>query len=158
MEKMLSLEVLNNVSEIDIVYKRKANCKIAERPLISSSSDAYQVFLHYWNGDKIDLLEEFKVIFLNRGNRVMQLLPVSQGGLTGTVADPRVILGAALKVAACSVIISHNHPSGNLRPSKADKELTTRIKSAANYFDIKLLDHLIISQEGYYSFLDEGLL
>lgn len=158
MERMLSIEELNNVSEIDIVYKRKAKCKMSQRPLISSSNDAYQVFLHYWNIDKIELVEEFKLIFLNRANRVMQLLPVSQGGVTGTVADPRLIIGAALKIAACSIILSHNHPSGSIRPSKADEELTAKIKSAANYFDMKLLDHLVISAEGYYSFADEGLL
>jgi DNA repair protein RadC len=158
MEKNLSLEVLNNVSEIDIVYKRKVTCKVSERPLISSSSDGYKVCLHYWNQDKIDLLEEFKVLFLSRANRVLQILPVSQGGITGTVADPRLILAAAIKVAACSMILVHNHPSGNLKPSRADEELTSKIKGAAGYFDIKVLDHLIITSEGYYSFADEGLL
>lgn len=158
MEKNLPLEVLNNVSEIDIVYKRKVTCKVSERPLISCASDGYQVCLHYWNGDKIDLLEEFKVLFLSRANRVLQILPLSQGGMTGTVADPRLILAAAVKVAACAMILVHNHPSGSLKPSKADEELTFKIRAAANYFDIKVLDHLIITSEGYYSFTDEGLL
>ncbi|HMU47541.1 MAG TPA: JAB domain-containing protein [Chitinophagaceae bacterium] len=158
MENMLSIEVLNNVSEIDIVYKRKATCKASQRPLISSSADGYKVCLHYWNPDKIDLIEEFKVLFLNRANRVLQILPVSQGGITGTVADPRLILAGAIKVAACSMILVHNHPSGHLKPSRADEELTSKIKQAATYFDIRTLDHLIISPEGYYSFADEGLL
>lgn len=158
MENKLSLDVLNNVSEIDIVYKKKAICKAAERPLISSSSDGYKVCLHYWNPDKIDLLEEFKVLFLSRANRVLQILPISQGGLTGTVADPRLILAGALKIAACAMILVHNHPSGNLKPSRADEELTCKIKEAARYFDIKVLDHLIITSEGYFSFADEGLL
>jgi len=158
MENMLSLEVLNNVSEIDITYKRKAKCKMSERPLISSSADAYKIFLHYWNDDKIDLLEEFKVLFLNRSNRVMQILAVSQGGLTGTVADPRLILGAALKIAACSMVLGHNHPSGSLKPSRADEELTRKINEASKYFDIKVLDHIIVCSESYFSFADEGLL
>jgi len=158
MESMLSLEVLNNVSEIDIVYKRKTKCLMSDRPLISTSADAYKVFLHYWNGDKIDLLEEFKVIFLNRSNRVMQIFTVSQGGITGTVADARLILGAAVKIAACAMILAHNHPSGSMKPSRADEELTRKIKEAAGYFDIKVLDHVIISPENYYSFADEGLL
>lgn len=158
MEKKFSLEVLNNVSEIDIVYKKKATCKASQRPMISSSSDGYKVCLHYWDQDKIELLEEFKVLFLSRANRVFQILPVSQGGITGTVADPRLILAAALKVASCSIILVHNHPSGSLKPSRADEELTWKIKEAAKYFDIKVLDHLIISSEGYYSFADEGLL
>ena len=114
--------------------------------------------MHYWNHDKIELLEEFKVLFLNRANRVLQILPVSQGGMTGTVADPRLILAAAVKIAACSMIMVHNHPSGNLKPSKADEELTFKIRAAARYFDINVLDHLIITSEGYYSFGDEGLL
>lgn len=158
MENNLSLQVLNNVSEIDIVYKRKATCKASERPLISSSSDGYKVCLHYWNQDKIELLEEFKVLFLSRANRVLQILPVSQGGITGTVADPRLILAAAIKLATCAMILVHNHPSGSLKPSRADEELTSKIKEAAKYFDIKVLDHLIITSEGYYSFADEGLL
>lgn len=158
MEKKFSLAELNNVSEIEIVYKRKVACKVSERPQISTSSDGYEVFLHYWNDGKIELLEEFKVLFLNRSNRVLQLFPVSIGGLTGTVADPRLILAAAIKLTACSMILAHNHPSGNLKPSRADEELTLKIKEAARYHDIKVLDHLIISAEGYFSFADEGLL
>ena len=158
MEKMPALDVLNNVSEIDIIYKRKVTCKASERPLVSSSADCFRICQHYWNQDKIELLEEFKVLFLSRANRVLQIFPVSQGGITGTVADPRLILGAALKVAACSMIFVHNHPSGSLKPSRADEELTYKIKEAAKYFDIKVLDHLIISSESYYSFADEGIL
>ena len=158
MEKKLSLEELNNVSEIDIVYKRKVNCKVTERPLIKSSSDVYEILLHYWDQDKIDLLEEFKVLFLNRSNRVLQIYNVSSGGITGTVADPRLILAVALKVGACSMMLAHNHPSTSLKPSKADEELTNKIKYAAQFHDIKVLDHVIVSSEGYYSFADEGVL
>ncbi len=158
MEKNLSLEELNNVSEIDIVYKRKCKCKASERPMIKTSKDGYELFLHYWNEDKIELVEEFKILLLNRANRVLQILPISQGGMTGTVADPRLILAAALKVAAVSILLCHNHPSGSLKLSRADEELTCKIKEAAKYFDIKVLDHLIITSEGYYSFTDEGLL
>lgn len=157
MEKKWSLEQLNNVSEIDIVYKRKVVCKASQRPLITTASDAYEVLIHYWNEDKIELLEEFKVLFLNRANRVLQLFTVSQGGITGTVADPRVILAVALKVAATSLILAHNHPSGSLKPSCADEELTHKIREAAKYFDLKVLDHLILSSESYFSFADEGL-
>lgn len=158
MENLPNLDLLNNVSEIDIIYKRKVSCKVSERPLVSASTDAYSICLHYWNVDKIELLEEFKVLFLNRSNRVLQLFPVSQGGITGTVADPRLILAAAVKLACCSMILVHNHPSGSLKPSRQDEELTQKIKGASAYFDIKVLDHLIITPEGYYSFADEGLL
>lgn len=157
MESSLSLETLNNVSEIEIIYRKKKTCKVSERPIIVTSQDAYKICLHYWNLDKIELLEEFKVLFLNRANRVLQILEVSQGGLTGTVADPRIILAAAVKVAACSMVLVHNHPSGSTKPSKADEELTSKIRTAASYFDIKVLDHLIITSETYLSFADEGL-
>jgi DNA repair protein RadC len=158
MEKKFSLEQLNNVSEIDIAYKRKATCKVSERPAVSSSADAYELLAHYWNPDKIELLEEFKVLFLNRSNKVLYILSLSQGGITGTVADPRLILGVAVKIAACNLILAHNHPSGSLQPSRADEELTYKIREAAKYFDIKVLDHVIITADGYLSFADEGLL
>jgi DNA repair protein RadC len=158
MEMKLSLEVLNNVSEIDIVYRRKTKCKVSERPQVSTSSDAYEILLHYWDDDKIDLLEEFKVLFLNRSNRVLQYISLSQGGITGTIADPRLILACALRIGSAALVLAHNHPSTSLKPSRADEELTHKIKTAAGYHDIKVLDHIIISSEGYFSFADEGLL
>ncbi|GAC1420210.1 MAG: JAB domain-containing protein [Flavisolibacter sp.] len=158
MENMLSLDLLNNVSEIDLIYKRKVQVRVSQRPLIGTSYEAYVLLLHYWNDNKIELVEEFKVLLLNRSSRVLQQYLVSSGGITGTVADPRLILIAALKVGACSIILAHNHPSGNLQPSKADEELTQKIKNGAAFLDIKVLDHLILSAEGYYSFADNGVL
>lgn len=102
--------------------------------------------------------EVFAVIFLNRANKINHFQIISQGGITGTVADPRIILRKALEEDAVSLILCHNHPSGSLKPSRADEELTHKIKEAAKYFDIKVLDHLIVSEAGYYSFADEGLL
>jgi DNA repair protein RadC len=102
--------------------------------------------------------EVFAVIFLNRAGRIKHFEIVSQGGLAGTVVDPRIIIKKALAEDAVSLIICHNHPSGNLKPSKADEELTAKIKLAAQYFDIKLLDHIIVSEEGHFSFADEGML
>lgn len=102
--------------------------------------------------------ELFAVIFLNRANKIKHFEVISRGGITGTVADPRMILKKALENGATSIILSHNHPSGNLNPSKADEELTQKIKMAAIYFDIKVLDHIIVSEEGYFSFADEGML
>ena len=98
------------------------------------------------------------MLFLNRSNRVLQIYSASSGGITGTVADPRLILAVALKVGAVSIMLSHNHPSGSLKPSKADEELTNKIKYAAQFHDIKVLDHVIVSSDSYYSFADEGLL
>ena len=102
--------------------------------------------------------EVFVVVFLNRANRINHYEIISEGGITGTVADPRIILKKALEEDAVSIILCHNHPSGNLLPSRADEELTHKIKEASKYFDIKVLDHIIVSDEGYFSFADEGIL
>jgi DNA repair protein RadC len=116
------------------------------------------ILKHFWNEDKINLIEEFKVLFLNRANRVLQIFTASQGGVTGTVADPRIILGVALKVGACVIFLAHNHPSGSLKPSMADEELTKKIREAAKYHDIKVVDHIILNDESYFSFADDGLM
>ncbi len=102
--------------------------------------------------------EVFAVIFLNRANKINHYEIISEGGITGTVADPRIILKKALSHDAVNVILCHNHPSGSIKPSRADEELTYKIKEAAKYFDIKVLDHIIVSEEGYFSFADEGIL
>lgn len=102
--------------------------------------------------------EVFAVVFLNRANKINHFEIISRGGITGTVADPRLILKKALEEGATSIVLTHNHPSGNLKPSRADEELTEKIKQAAGYFDIRVLDHIIVSDEGYYSFADEGIL
>jgi DNA repair protein RadC len=102
--------------------------------------------------------EVFAVIFLNQANRVNHFEIVSEGGITGTVADPRIILKKALELYAVNIILCHNHPSGNLKPSKADEELTYKIREAARFFDIKVIDHIIVSTEGYFSFADEGMM
>ncbi|HVY73405.1 MAG TPA: DNA repair protein RadC [Puia sp.] len=102
--------------------------------------------------------EVFAVLFLNQAHRLNHFEVVSQGGITGTVADPRIILKKALEVNAVNLILCHNHPSGSLKPSRADEELTTKIKEAARYFDIRVMDHLIVSETGYYSFADSGIL
>ena len=102
--------------------------------------------------------EVFAVVFLNRANKINHYEIISEGGITGTVADPRIILKKALQHEAVSIVLCHNHPSGNLKPSRQDQELTNKIKEAAQYFDIKVLDHIIVSEEGYYSFADDGML
>lgn len=102
--------------------------------------------------------EVFAVLFLNQANKVNHFEIISEGGITGTVADPRVILKKALEENAVSIVLCHNHPSGSLKPSKADELLTKKIKEAALYFDIRVMDHIIVSEMGYYSFADEGLL
>lgn len=102
--------------------------------------------------------EIFAVVFLNRSNKINHFEIISKGGITGTIADPRIILKKALEHEATAIVLCHNHPSGNLKPSRADEEITLKIKEAAKYFDIKVMDHIIVSEDGYYSFADEGIL
>jgi DNA repair protein RadC len=144
------------VAEVELIYKTKI--KASERPKISSSKDIYGLLKQIWDENKMEMQEQFKVILLNRGNRVIGVYQASTGGICGTVADPRLILAAAIKSLAVAVVLSHNHPSGNLKPSRADEELTRKIKEAARYHDVQVLDHVIVTTEGYYSFADEGLL
>ena len=97
-------------------------------------------------------------MLLNRANKVIGLVDISVGGFAGTIADPKVIFGAALKAGASSLILAHNHPSGNLKPSKADISLTHKLISAGSFLDISVFDHIIITAEGYLSFADECLI
>lgn len=155
----LNLEIMNSIlplSEIKLFYRPK---KIMTTK-ISCSADAYKQAFKFFDKNTIALQEQFIVLYLNRANMVLGAHQVSTGGITGTVADIRIILGVALKAGACGIILSHNHPSGNLNASTADKELTSRIKQAAQVMDINLLDHIIVSpyEGSYFSFADEGVL
>ena len=153
---MVKTNKLFEVSEIQLIYKSKI--KVSERPKINKSKEAFEVLKEHWNLELIDFLEQFNVILLNRANRVLGVINISLGGMSGTVADPKVIFAAAIKSAASSIILAHNHPSGNLSPSSADISLTRKIKAGGELLDIVVSDHLIISRESYYSFADEGLM
>ncbi|AJA67370.1 RadC-like protein [Myroides sp. A21] len=143
-------------SEIKLIYKSKV--KASERPRIDSSYSAFEVALKAWDENKIELLEQFKVLMLSNNNRVLGVLEISSGGITGTIVDLRLIFAALLKAKATAFILVHNHPSGKLQPSDADRQITQKIKQASQILDIALLDHLIITSESYYSFADEGVL
>lgn len=156
MEKLLNQQTWNQIAEVELIYRTKV--KASERPQIKTSKDCAELLRRIWNDDKIDFIEQFKVLFLNKANRVLGVFEASSGGITGTIADPRLIFVAALKANATALIISHNHPSGNLKPSQQDEQLTQKIKHAGLYLDINLLDHVIVTSEGYYSFADQGLL
>lgn len=135
--------------------RRRQAIGVREKAIVGSSADVatyLQTILRDYRH------EVFAVLFLNRANKINHFQVISEGGITGTVADPRIILRKALEEDAVSIILCHNHPSGSLKPSRADEELTNKIKEAAKYFDIKVLDHLIVSEDGYYSFADEGIL
>jgi len=135
--------------------RRRKESEPDEKPKIVTSTDAARIFKPLLS----DLVhEEFWVLFLNRNNLVLDKMMVSQGGLTGTIIDVRIILKTALEKLACSLILCHNHPSGNLNPSEADKEITRKIKEAGKHMDIPVLDHLIIANDAYFSFADQGLI
>ncbi len=139
---------------LELGRRRQASSSL-EKTVVRSSRDIasyLQATLKDYN------YEVFAVVFLNRANKINHFEIISKGGITGTVADPRVILKKALEEDATSIVLCHNHPSGNLQPSRADEELTKKIKEAANYLDIKIIDHIIVSEEGFYSFADEGIL
>ncbi len=145
------------VNEIRISYKEKIRTQKSEA--IKSSSDAAKLLFNDWNTDTIGLHESFKVLLLNNSNKTKGVYQLSSGGITGTVVDLRILFAIILKSLSVAIIIAHNHPSGKLMPSEADKQLTDKIKKAAGFFDIKVLDHLIITPDGsFYSFSDNGLL
>ena len=143
------------LSEVMVSYKTKQKLKVK----ISQSRDAYEVFFALYDKDTIEYQEQFYLLLLNRANLVLGWIKLSQGGTSGTFVDPKIIFTLALKTNASSIVLCHNHPSGNLKPSEQDITLTKNINNAGKIMDVKLLDHLIISSDDvYYSFADEGLL
>ena len=142
------------VSALELGRRRKES-EFAEKVKITGSNDIYQ----FMKPELLDLpKEEFWVLLLNRANRLIKKEQISSGGVSGTVADPKIIFKAALDQYASSIILVHNHPSGNLKPSQADIKLTNKMKEAGNLLEIPVLDHIIFSNEGYLSFADEGML
>jgi len=159
-QEMMRIKGIGKVKAITIVAamelgrRRQASLSL-EKPIVKSSRD----IANYLQALLRDLPHEvFAVAYMNQANRINHFEIISKGGLTGTVADPRVILKKALLEDAVSLIVCHNHPSGNLQPSKADQELTRKLKDAAKLFDIFLFDHIIVSESGYFSFADAGIL
>jgi len=135
--------------------RRRAGMQHSDKIPVKSSETVYKLF-HPLMGDLEH--EEFWLLMLNRANRILGRFKVSQGGLSGTVIDTRIILKKALDNLASSIIVCHNHPSGNKQPSDADLKITEKLKKAAEMLEIKLLDHVIIADKSYFSFADEGLI
>lgn len=135
--------------------RRRGDKELDEKPRITCSKDVFELL----RPALLDVPhEEFWVLLLNRANRVIKTLQISQGGVSGTVADPRIIFKSALEELASGIILAHNHPSGNLIASQADRELTRKLKEGARLLDVQVLDHVILAGQKYYSFADEGLL
>lgn len=157
METSRPTSAIFQVAEIQLTYRCASN--LSDSPSIRQSHDAFKVLSACWNPDTIGLFEEFKILLLNRASKVLGVVNVSTGGITGTVADVRLIFAAALKGVACSMILSHNHPSGNLKPSEVDLSLTRKLVDGAKILDLTILDHIILTPEGtYMSMADEGLM
>ena len=142
------------IAALELGRRRQANDAL-DKTQVKDSKDIARYFQSLLQDHT---QEVFAVVFMNQANKINHLEIVSMGGITATIADPRIILKKALEEDAVSIILCHNHPSGNLKPSSSDHQLTKKIKEAAAFFDIKLLDHIIVSEEGYFSFADEGML
>jgi DNA repair protein RadC len=145
------------ISEVKLIYLTKV--KSSDRPQIKCSRDAFEILINVYDRNCIEHHEEFLLLLLNRSNKVLGATKISQGGTSGTITDVKIIMQYAIKGNASGIIISHNHPSGNLNPSESDTRITQKIKQAGEILDIQLLDHLIITADNeFYSFADNGLL
>ena len=145
-----------NLSEIKLSYMPRF--KLSDRPIVKDSRTAYEILLQHWDAGKMLLLEEFKIILLNNASRVLGIVNIAQGGITSVSVDLQIMFATTLKANASSIIMAHNHPSGTLKPSTQDILLTDKVRAAASIFGIRILDHLIITPESYFSFLDDGLM
>ena len=159
-KELMKIKGIGEAKAITIVAalelgRRRQSCSILDKPKITDSGSIARYLQSLLKDHD---REVFVVLFLNQANKINHMEIISRGGITGTVADPRVILKRALEEDAVSIVLCHNHPSGSLKPSKADEELTQKIKEAARYFDIRVADHVIVSEAGFFSFADQGLL
>jgi len=135
--------------------RRRNGVTSQQQKQIGTSIDVYRIMQQYLSDESH---EQFWILLLNRANKVIRPVNISKGGVSGTVADPKIIFNAALRDMASGIILCHNHPSGNIKPSEADIRLTQKLAQAGNILDIPVLDHVIISRELYFSFADEGMM
>lgn len=154
--KELSIFDMFKVAEVELIYRLPPN--IRERPIVSTTAIAHEVLRNHWDLNKIDLQEEFKILLLNKRNACLGLVEIATGGVSHCQVDSKLIFASALKANASSIILAHNHPSGNLKESSSDIVLTTRLVNGAKLLDLKVLDHMILTSASYISFLDKGLM
>lgn len=145
----------SNVSEINVTYTNKI--KPSERYQVKNSQDIYQLLLSRYE-NCMEHHEEIWAIYMNNQHKVLGVSKISQGGFSEATCDPKIVIQIALKANASSIILSHNHPSGNTKPSDADRRITRKISEGCKFLDIQFLDHVIISPSSYYSFADDGQL
>lgn len=147
---------LFSVSEIELVYHNKL--KPEDRIKINSPEIAYNILLTAWDSNKIELVEQFYVMMLAKDNACLGISNVATGGLSTCLVDPKIVFGTALKARASGIVLAHNHPSGNVLPSRADKQITEKLVEGGKLLDIAILDHVIIAPHDYYSFASHGLM
>lgn len=150
------VEPLFQAAQVELVYRNKV--KAADRAVVRTSKEAYKLLLSSWDENRIELVESFRIMLLNRSNACLGISEISTGGATSCIADPKIIFATALKARACNLILAHNHPSGNVQPSNADIMVSRKVRQGAGLLDIQVLDHLIVTPDQYYSFADEGKL
>ena len=148
----------NIVNEIKLSYSRKGNCERSISSSSSSSLDAVDVFRAHFDADQMDYRESFFALYLDQANKVLGIKKISECGISSTLVDVRIIMQAALLCNASGIIVSHNHPSGNLKPSSADIKMTSKIKDAAKTLDIALLDHVVLTSDSHFSFADNAMI
>jgi DNA repair protein RadC len=146
---------INMVAEVELVYRNKK--KASERPVVNSAREAYRLLLKSWNKGKIESQEEFKIILLDTNNGCMGISNVASGTLASCEVDIKLIFVTALKARAANIILAHNHPSGCLEPSAEDRMFTNRCKDAGRLLSIMVVDHLIITKEDCFSFVDKSI-
>ena len=152
----LTLQSLFKVNEVHIVYRNTTPYQ--DRIQIRSSATAYEILLASWDQNRLEIVEQFKILLLNQQNHCLAISEIATGGTSSCLADPKVIFTTALKANATGIILAHNHPSGNLQPSEADKILTQKLKDGGKLLDIAVLDHLIVTSRNYCSFANDGLM
>lgn len=149
------MEGILKVCDVKLTYNTKV--KSSERPVIVQAADVYKLLIDYvYDKDIIQYKECLKLILLNNAGKLLGVAHISEGGINETSADIRIIMQAAILGNASSIILAHNHPSGSLKPSAQDDLVTTNLRKAAKLFNITVLDHIIVTDSGYYSYLDEG--
>lgn len=149
------MEGILKVCDVKLTYNTKV--KSSERPVIVQAADVYKLLIDYvYDKDIIQYKECLKLILLNKAGKLLGVAHISEGGINETSADIRIIMQAAILGNASSIILAHNHPSGSLKPSAQDDLVTANLRKAAKLFNITVLDHIIVTDSGYYSYLDEG--
>lgn len=149
-------KILSVFEEVQLVYRNKT--KAENRPKVRRIEDAYDIFISSWDKDRIGLVEEFKMLMLDRANRFMSISTLFVGGLDGVIIDPKIIFATALKRRCNSLILAHNHPSGTLKPSLTDITITKQLVICGNFLELPVYDHIILSENGFYSLNDEGFI